>query len=511
MRKPVTAKQLGDDYQAYQFWMLAADMLRPTAKIAEVGYEVGGYKAFDDVAVKYSEPRIHAHGIDIDTDYFQIKFSVNYAKAITAEALVDPEFVGAESVSFLERLRDAVHNIPSGLSHRFILITSRPLDPRDALSSILNTSDGSINCDVLFQGATERSRMGKVRALWSSKLGLIDESDLVPILNRLKISIWPENLQDIIGHLNARLDAVGLQPWPESHRSNPYPPLIRKLCSEGKQWFTADCIRLAASHDGLLNASRQLPPQGVRLGIRTFMRWAEGMEDETNAMLCLCESFIDRHIRSPELWVSTIIPSVSQFLKDNVRPGGNYVLDLQSLTSVAYLSGHLLDPKLNLNVAIAQARGSSPWEVDSSQISKVDDRWKEQFSLGGESGDLIVGVGITRSVSDDVEAYIRTAQFEIQTFLNLELQGGPSQWAIADATDAYGLAQHAVNRLIKLRKERNIIGPTHLFIAGPNIFSFFFGQLARPLGEIRLYEYNFGSGKTGAYTPSMNINHKLSL
>ena len=77
MGTAVTARQQGDDYQAYHFWMLAAEMLRPTARIAEVGYEVGDYKSFDDVAVKYAQPRIHAHGIEIDADYFQIKFSVN--------------------------------------------------------------------------------------------------------------------------------------------------------------------------------------------------------------------------------------------------------------------------------------------------------------------------------------------------------------------------------------------------------------------------------------------------
>jgi hypothetical protein len=36
MSTAVTARQQGDDYQGYHFWMLAAEMLRPTAKIAEV-------------------------------------------------------------------------------------------------------------------------------------------------------------------------------------------------------------------------------------------------------------------------------------------------------------------------------------------------------------------------------------------------------------------------------------------------------------------------------------------
>jgi len=511
MSKAVTARQQGDDYQAYHFWMLAAEMLRPTAKIAEVGYEVGGYKSFDDVAVKYAQPRIHAHGIEVDADYFQIKFSVNYGKAITAEALVDPSFIGAQSVSFLERLRDAVQKIPAGANHRFVLITPRPPDPNDTLSTLLNTSNGSINCDALLQGKTKNSRMGKIRELWASKLGLKDELELVPILQRLKIVCWPENLQDIIGNLNARLEAAGLQSWPEASRANPYPQLIRTLCAEGKTWFTRECIMKAATREGLISSTILPSTSGTRLGIRTFMRWAENMEDETDAMLCLCGHFVDRYIRSPELWTSVIIPEITRFLRSNVRPGGNYVMDLQTLTSVAFLAGYLLDLKLNVKLAIVQDRGSVPWEVDSNRISAISDRWEQHISGVGNGRDLVVGISISRPVTADVTAYICKASLPAQEFVSLEPQGGPGQKTIVDATDAYGLAQHVVNHLSRIRKEKEILGPTHLFLAAPNVFSFFLGQLARPLGQIKLYEYDFGSGETGAYTPSVTINHEVRI
>lgn len=512
MSTAVTARQQGDDYQAYHFWMLAAEMLRPTAKIAEVGYEVGDYKSFDDVAVKYARPRIHAHGIKVDASYFQIKFSVNYGKAITAEALVDPSFVGAQSVSFLERLRDAVQNMPAGASHRFVLITSRLPDPNDPLSTLLNTSKGSINCDALFQGMTPKSRMGRVRELWASKLDLKDELELVPILQRLQIDVWPHNLQRIIAELNTRLELAGLQSWPDANRANPYPKLIQALCSEGKRWFTGNCIRKAAEHDGLAIAgSHWAASTSTRLGIRTFMRWAESMEDETDAMLCLCGHFVDRYIRSSELWDTEIIPSIINFLRSNVRPCGNYVIDLQVLTSVAFLTGYLLDPKLNVKLAIVQDRGSIPWEVDPNRISGVSDRWEKHITSVDNGSDLVAGISISRPVTDDVTAYISEASLRVKEVVSLEPQGGPGQKTIVDATDAYGLAQHIVNYLSKIRKEKGITGPTHLFLAAPNVFSFFLGQLARPLGEIKLYEYDFGSGETGAYTPSLNIKHELRL
>jgi hypothetical protein len=505
------ARQSGDDYQAYRFWMLVADMMRRTSQIVAVGYEVGDYKAFDDVAVRYTQPRMHAHGIRIDADYFQVKYSVNYGKAITASALVDPAFSGAQSVSFLERLRDAVRTMPSDASHRFVLTTTRLPDPNDALSDLLNTSDGSINCKALFEGKTSKSRMGALRHLWASALGLTDHDELVPILERLKIDLWPQALLQTITELNVRLELAGLRSWPEAKRANPYPPLVRKLCAEGKCWFTSDCVLNAAKQDGLLLTAQPASAAGSRLGIRTFTRWAENMEDETDAMLCLCEHFADRHIRTPKLWASKVVPSVTDFLKCNVKSGLSYTLDLQALTSVAFLVGYLLDPKLNVNVSIAQDRGGRPWQVDISQIRSVADRWVERFSTLDHDEGLAVGIGVSRPVSEDIVAYAGRTCLRAQVLLNLEFQEGPGLKTIANATDAYGLAQHAVTRIAEARKTKGIEGPTHLFVAGPNVFSFFLGQLSRPLGKIMLYEFDFGSGQAGAYAPSLCISRELRL
>ena len=43
------ARQRGDDYQAFLFWLFAARMLRSTSKIIEVGFEVSKYKSLDEL------------------------------------------------------------------------------------------------------------------------------------------------------------------------------------------------------------------------------------------------------------------------------------------------------------------------------------------------------------------------------------------------------------------------------------------------------------------------------
>jgi hypothetical protein len=511
MSTAISARQYGDDYQAYQFWMYAAEMLRPSAQIAEIGFEVDDYKSFDDVAVKYSRPRIHAHGIDIEADYFQVKYSVNYGKPITAEALIDPKFSGAKSVSLLERLRDAVSAMPTGVSHRFVLVTSRPLDPRDTLSALVNTADGSINCEALFRSQRNNKRISSVRSAWATRLGLAHDLDLEPIIQRLRIVICPSNLQDIIADLNARLEAVGLLSWPESKRTNPYPALLRALCAEGKKWFTSTALREVAKREELLDATRVQPVAGVRLGIRTFMRWAENMEDESDAMLCLCKYFVDRDIKAPQLWRENVVPEVAGFLRNHIKSGCRYVLSLQTLTSIAFLVGFLIDPKLKAEIALLQIRRRTPWTLVPSLIKKANGGWSERFIALETNGGLGVAIGISRPILDDVASYTRDAALRLKGIVSLEPSAGPSQVAISDANEACALAEHAMIRITKIRKQSRIEGPLHVFISAPNVFSFLLGQLGRSLGDIVLYEYDFATGKTGAYKPSISVNSSLKL
>ncbi|QNN21732.1 hypothetical protein HED60_05425 [Planctomycetales bacterium ZRK34] len=338
MNRAVTARQQGDDYQAYLFWMTVGDMLQPTAKISEVGYEVDLYTSLDDIAIRFSQPRIHGNSIQIDANFIQVKYSVDYGHPLTWRGLMDPGLINATQYSFLQRLQNAVRTMQDNAkSHLFTLYSPWAIPPDDPLAELINTTDGSINFDKLFKGKSELSKMGEVRYAWREHLGLANDQELIPILERLQIKLCVDDMQTIVSHLNARLSAGGLHPWCDASRVNVYPPLIRKLYAEGRSWFDASTIRDAAKHEGLLVNPTPAHSLGTQLGIRSFNRFAENMEDETDSMLCLTPHFTNRQIKSGDLWAGAILPEVQTFLNTHVKSNGQYVIHIQALSGVVGL------------------------------------------------------------------------------------------------------------------------------------------------------------------------------
>ncbi len=61
MSSAISARQIGDEAQQYLFWLSAGRMLA-RREIAEVGYETGHFRVFDDVAIRFSAPRPDGFG-----------------------------------------------------------------------------------------------------------------------------------------------------------------------------------------------------------------------------------------------------------------------------------------------------------------------------------------------------------------------------------------------------------------------------------------------------------------
>ena len=91
----IAARQAGDDFQAYLFWIEACHLILQ-GEISRVGFEVNEYKAFDDVAAEYPVPRMDGNGGLVDADHWQVKFSATFAKEVTYEALAQPAFINAD-------------------------------------------------------------------------------------------------------------------------------------------------------------------------------------------------------------------------------------------------------------------------------------------------------------------------------------------------------------------------------------------------------------------------------
>ncbi len=512
MATAIAARQNGDDWQAYYFWREVLFMLagKEIAEIARVGFEVGEFKAFDDVAIEHTKGRPDGRGGLVQADYYQIKFSTALAKYISADALTDPAFINASSVSLLERLRDAVANSKkANRSVRFILLSPWPVAPDDILGPLVDMSTGAIRIEELKKGATAKSKNGGLREKWCKHLN-VTEPELYTMLERFCIRVRPSTLEEARRDLNLGLSAAGLTNIPDATLTDAYSSLIWKLSGLGRRWFTTSEILECCKQEQLMCPNPVTKTAGSPrvLGIRSFMRWAENLEDETDALICLTEYFTQRHIRDRSLWASSVLPGLKNFLTSELKAGRPIELDLQTHGTIAFAAGYLTEPKAGIKVGIRQRslEGLKVWGIEPDGLAVTEGLLEFNETVLGDASGVACAISITHSISQAVEAYLNS-QGNFGHLLGLSVPQ-PSALAVKSGNHAFQIAQALVEE-IRNKRPANHQGPLHLFVAMPNGLAFMFGQLARALGDIQLYEFDFGG--TGGYSKSVLLQPSYSI
>jgi len=166
MADAVVARWHGDNYQARVFWENALNLLSPHSCVVEVTFEADGPKAFDDVVVKYDPPVARSGPDRISAEYHQVKWHVEMGGRFGYEDFTDPDFIGARSFSLLERLQQARETAPASVL--FTFLTTYRVRDGDPLAPLISGNDKMLLVERLFDGTTDRSRMGKVRKCWRS-------------------------------------------------------------------------------------------------------------------------------------------------------------------------------------------------------------------------------------------------------------------------------------------------------------------------------------------------------
>ena len=514
MSSASSARQIGDEAQQYIFWLWASRMLAGR-EIAEVGYETGHFRAFDDVAVRFAAPRPDGLGGYFDEDHVQAKYSVAGGKILTGELLADPALINATDVSLIERLREAVDQAQKeGRRCRFSLWSPWPVEPGSLLDKMVDKTQGALRLDLLFTGKTDRSESGKLRKCWADKLGLKmdDEAELRRILGPLRIEYDNRTLDRIRSDVSDHLPLAGLKPIADCSRADYYPVLIQRLHREGGRWFRPQNLIEACKHDGLWVGRPDIPLPVTKLGVRTFSRFAEGLEDDTDALVCLTEFFTGRHIRDPQLWETEVLPRLSDFLSNRLVPGGRYRLNMPAVGSVSFTSGYLAEPKLGAAFEVAQAgiNGTKIWPCGAADGENAPAWNDEVVDLGRSGNELAVAISATHSVQSDVISFVTQQLPQVGKVIHLSLtQVG--QDSLANGGHAFRAAQQAVTSIAQQRSTLGTTGLTHLFWSAPNGLSFMLGQLARPLGTITLYEFDFEGSGEGRYAASLSLNPSIRL
>jgi hypothetical protein len=499
----------GFDYQARWFWLQACRLFSDYQKVIRVGYELDSVKSFDDVAVYYSSPIVDTvTGERISVDYYQIKFHIDSVGAVSYENLMDPSFIGAKSESLLNKVLVAQKLLTTGdAGCRFYLAVPWPILQKDPLADLIGKCDGEIRFDVLFNPRSgPTSRIGRVREAWREHLGLSSDGELARALRPLRIKANAQDLADLNDRLSDKLNIAGMEPL-DPNQYNRYDDVIRKARAQGRKVFTRDDIQAICEQNNLWRGCSITNDQVVSIGIRSFLRWAEYMEDETEAMICLAQYFDGRRIEKRESWNDAIAPSVAGFLSLNIQRGRIHHVYLDTHTSVAFLAGYCLDSKCGAEVIPIQKtrRKSEIWKPAPCAAVDAFSSWASECVKCGTGPDVALSISATHDVMKDVQSYVSRVLPSVGRIISCKTMPTPSPTAVQGASHALFLSQQLAAFVKGERTDTERGAVMHIFASAPNGLVFFIGQLARGFGRCILYEYDFEANALGAYEPSIAL------
>jgi len=507
LNKAISARMQGDDYQALFFWLYAVKLFHPHTSVSKIIYEADNVKSFDDVVVYYREdkPLLDCRHNEIYMDCFQVKFHVTQNGAFSWDGLKDPSFINATSFSIMQRLLNAHRKYCNGKNNvRFHLVAPWQIHPDDVLAKLYSNIEGEIRLDNLFDDKKPPGTK-RIRTEMNEHLG-ISNDELYKVLETLRI--WKDfyTFQRLIDELNKEFLFLGFKQIDCSSCLNPYSELIKQWNTRGITEFTKDFIIDECSREGLYVGTNTDNEDYIDVGIRSFYRRAENMQDETEKMLCLLNKYEGRYLKENISWQSHIHSEIEQFVSKELVSGEKYRLHLDTHLSNAFLAGYYLDTKSGIEIFPVQKthRGRIFWLPDKDDSKDYPDWHISSEDLTDDKLDVALVLGVTHDIYDDVKHYIRSEEINVSRIINCQINGRQSGGSVIDGYHAKMLAD-SISKIVKKRsieeKKKNL----HIFSASPVALMFFLGQLSRSFGKIVLYEYDFEGLENNSYFPSFKL------
>lgn len=503
MADAITAQWHGHNYQSRFFWLNAMDLLRPDTCVRRVTFEANGPKAFDDVVVHY-EPPVARSGPDlIAAEYHQIKWHVETGGRLGYEDLTRPAYIGASSVSLLERLRDARQAAQE--SARMLLVTPDRIADGDPLGRLISANDHSLLTERLFDGTTDLSRMGKVRRCWREHLALSDDDELRDIVEGLAIKEGYRSLQELRDEINLKAETVGLSPCRASDSDFRYDELARQLKVRSINAMGRDELIKICKAEGLWVGEQPAADGRLPVAIRSFQGLSTDVVPAApENTLWLNDSFRARYLNDDREWQRDIRPKVESFLKGAAAKSNCLSLILDAHASIAYLCGTVYHVKSGLDIELVQKGrvGTQVWRADDGSAG---DLLLSEIRQIGEGPDIAVTVSITHSVDSHVEWYVDQNLPQVGPILSLAPPDDPGQRSVSGGEHAARMAEQVSNN-VRAIKADSPDATVHLFAACPNSFLFYLGQNHPAIAPLIVYEFDFNRQGNKTYQPSFEID-----
>lgn len=498
----IAARIDGDDFQGRLFWIKAAELYTDPPRVARIAYEYDQAVGVDDLVLFYHPPGIPEGQEQYDVDALQAKFHVDHKGAYSSAFLM--EVPAGSTHSLLQKMHAGYRALrAAGHQCRLILVSNWAWDMADNLAKSIR-ADGRL--PEAFFSESPGTKLGKIREDWRVHLGM-DASELADFGRRLRwhLFYFASNLQ--ADYLASKLQNAGFRPPDLTKRVNPYDDLIRKLlCERHAIEVDAAQLREICRRENLVLS--ECPDHlRRRVGLRSFMRWAETMEADCIDYVCVAAHFEGRYIRDPASWNESVYANVVEFLQKVVRERVAEEILLECHLTLAYLAGTQLPTKCGLSVAPVQKgpRGREGWRP--GEKTDLLPGWSQsRHDDANGSADIVVALSVTHAIGEDVRTYCQQVGLMPAAFVELVPDNGVGPSSILGPDHANKLAVEALTHVRGVRGALGRAARVHLFAAAPTALLFFLGQAAGDLLQpVQLYEHDWEGVRGNLYLPSLSL------
>lgn len=494
----------GNNYQARVFWENALNLLDPTSCVVEVTFEADGPKAFDDVVVRYSPAVVRSGPERIVAEHHQVKWHTEFGGRFGYEDLIEPAFIGAQSFSLLQRLSDARRS--TGTGSCFTFVTTYRVKDGDPLAELVSGTDKSLLIEKLFDGTTDRSRMGAVRKLWREHLRLQNDEELRAVVSGLRVLEGYRSLDELRKQINLKARLVGLITCSDADSVFRFDELARQLKARHLSTLTRELLEQICREENLFSERIQPVDTFLPIAIRSFLGPAADITGATEEnTLLLTDSFRQRYLRDDLDWQKDLRPRIEDFLRQAVTRSSQLRLILDAHASVAFIAGAVLDLKSGVAIEIVQKGrvGSKIWCADdaSGRSHPLFNAATEQL---GRGRDISLGISVAQSVDAQARSYTSSRLGGVGKYISFTLPSGPGQQTVDGGQHAAALADQVANTIRALKADPDAV--VHIFAACPNALLFFLGQQHRGIAPCVVYEFDFDRRGNKTYQPSFVID-----
>lgn len=503
MADAVIARWHGDNYQARVFWEHALNLLAPHSCVVEVTFEANGPKAFDDVVVKYDPPVARSGPDRVSAEYTQVKWHTQTGGRFGYEDFIDPDFIGAKSFSLLQRLQQARSSAPS--TARFAFLTTYRIKDGDPLADLISGHDRSLLVERLFDGTTDRSRMGAVRKCWREHLQLADDDQLRTVVQGLRVLEAYRSLDELRAEINIKAQAVGVLACSDAESDFKFDELARQLKVRQLNALTREVLLQLCRDEGLLVERAVEPEPFLPIAIRSILGpSADIVGAAPEDTLLLTDEFRQRYLQDGRDWQRDIRPKVETFLRGAVKKSPRLRVIIDAHASIAFLAGAVLDLKSAVQTQLVQKGrvGARVWRADDGSEGASFEIAEE---IVGTGPDVAVSISVAQPATAQARTYVAAQLPQVGRLISFTLPSGPGQQSVAGGSHAAALAEQISNHIRDLTAA-DPDAVIHIFAAAPNSLLYFLGQHHQAIAPCIVYEYDFDRKAHKTYQPSFVID-----